>query len=170
MIFARQIRELKAELAATQQALETVTREKLDLGYKLETAQGLLEVERARRIGFETIASERRAEMDRLIDQAASLRMDLTRIFTERVKSLDALNVKLMESKAPETPPDMGQFNPVEKVKMQLVNGVREAHRAMDQAIISKYYPGMAHFMNRHPMNEPVKPNAGDPAVVGASD
>lgn len=68
------------------------------------------EAERHRRISAEVMASERREEIERLITQNRELREDLARVNADRIKSVDAVNVKLMRDSVPEVLPDMEKY------------------------------------------------------------
>lgn len=164
------IRELQVRITAAEIATEKAVREKAGLDQELRFVREELNAERNRRISAETMASERRAEVERLVEQNREVREELVRVHAERVKSLDALNLKLMENKTPaETKPiDFSNVDPVMKARMQLVTGVRDMHRAVDRALLTKLHPAFAQKVGeqRHPMNEP----AGDLEAVGASD
>jgi hypothetical protein len=79
----------------------------------------------------------------------------MNRIVSERIKSVDALNVKLMRDNAPEVAPDMSQYKATEK-KHQIITDMRAQSRAMDMLMLQKTHPHL--FRNRVVMNEPSAP------------
>jgi hypothetical protein len=94
-----------------------------------------LEIERAKRVAAESIAAERLSEIERLrIDLRES--GDRER---ERMKSLDLLNVKLMESRVEPPPPDIKQFA-LQQID-HLRETVRSQNRAVDIALLQKFHP-----------------------------
>lgn len=147
---AQNIEDLTAKLTE-----EVVTHEatKQDLQERIRA----LESERTRRIAAESIASERRGEIERLTAQYYELREDLTRVLAERIKSVDALNVKLMRESVPEPAPDLAQFQAKQKNDhMNPVMAARENERLMSWALIEKLHPTFA--KRRATLNEPISP------------
>jgi hypothetical protein len=101
--------------------------------------------ERARRISAETLAVERRAEVERLISELSGVRTELTAVMAERLKSLDSLNVKLMTERTEEKPPDMAQYKKsLEALGTNAVRQMRHIHHSMDAAILTKMHPRFA--------------------------
>jgi len=100
--------------------------------------------ERAARISAEVLAVERRSEVERLIAELAAVRGDLQRITEDRLKSLDALNVKLMTERVEEKPPDMRQFKASEETARSAISRVRQMHRDVDMAVLAKLHPRFA--------------------------
>lgn len=103
--------------------------------------------ERDRRIAAETLAAERSKRIDFLADEVRYLREQAERIIGERLKSLDALNVRLMEPRVEPPPPDLKQFRPspeqIERMQANVhaVRRARDAHRAMDMALLGALHP-----------------------------
>ena len=153
-------RELVNLSQSQAEALESEVREHEEAKRNLSTAIVQLESERSRRIAAESIASERREEIIRILDQTKDYQRQLEYITTERIKSLDNLNVKLMEVKAPEPTPDITQFRAVDKLKTQMVQQIRDSHNAIDMAVLSKLHPK---FKPRIVMNE--TPKEEEPAA-----
>jgi hypothetical protein len=107
--------------------------------------------ERSARISAETLAVERRAEVERLVSEVAAVRADLQRITEDRLRSLDALNVKLMTDRVEEKPPDMSQYRENEGLAKRAISRVRQLHRDMDIAVLTKLHPrfaGVAEHVN----------------------
>lgn len=111
---------------------------------ELEITQTTMESERIRRIAAETVAAERREEIGRLLTQNRELREDLSRVSAERIRSVDAINLKLMEQRTPEVAPDMTKYSATEKLKTQLMSDVRMKHQAIDMAVLQKLHPKFA--------------------------
>lgn len=103
---------------------------------QVEDIHRALDSEKVRRVAAETIAFAREQEISRLLDQLKEMREREK----ERMNSLDALNIKLMRENVPEPNPDMSQYHATNKVKLQMVDGVRRIHRQMDEALIGKFY------------------------------
>ncbi len=151
----RTFTDLEALAAMQAETTESLTEEvrahestKRDL--EMRTLQA--ESERSRRLSAETVAAERREEIDRLLAQNQSLRDDFVTLSNERLKSLDNINVKLLEPRAAEPTPDLAAFqNKVrEKIGMQVVSKMRTQERALDLALLRKLHPN---FM---PTNAPL--------------
>ena len=139
--------QVKDELRAEVEARIATERE-------LESANSAFQVEQARRISAEAIAAERQAEIERLLASTREMRDDLVRVTGERIKSVDAINLKLMEAKIPEQPVDFKLHHSATlKPLSQLVTNIRQAHHAVDMALIEKMKKGG--FPRRH-MNEKV--------------
>lgn len=107
-------------LAATQaEALESEIRAHEETKTLLHDRVLSLEAERIRRIAAETVASERREEIDRLVMQHREMREDLARVNSERLKSVDAINIKLMREGVVEPPPDMDKYKTAPRAQTQ---------------------------------------------------
>lgn len=115
-------------------ALAEAERARIAMEEELRSLRSTIEVERAKRIAAESVSSERLAEILRLRTdlQSAGEREQ------NRMKSLDLLNVKLMESKAEPPPPDIKQFalQQVERLK----DTIRSQNKAVDLALLTKFY------------------------------
>ena len=149
-------RELMERSDVLSKALETEIAHSSQLEKALNAIQSDLQIERAHRIAAESISSERGAEIQRLLTEVADSRQTERAIRDERMKSLDTLNLKLMESRAEAPPPDMAQFKAAMKLKTQLVDDIRRNSRAIDLAIIEK-------------LTKPKKPVNGAEAVQGGA-
>lgn len=116
-------------------ALTEAERARIAMEEELRSLRSTVEIERAKRIAAESISSERLAEILRLRTdlQSAGEREQ------SRMKSLDLLNVKLMESKVEAPPPDIKQFalQQVERLK----DTIRSQNKAVDIALLTKFYP-----------------------------
>lgn len=103
-------RDLQNLTATQAEALESEIRVHEETKELLHERVLSLESERIRRIAAETVASERREEIDRLVTQHREMREDLSRVNAERLKSVDAINIKLMREGVVEPPPDMEKY------------------------------------------------------------
>lgn len=145
-------------LSQTQaSALETEIRTHEDTKQQLHERIVALESERVRRIAAETVASERREEIDRLATQYREIREDLSRVNAERLKSVDALNVKLMREGVPELPPDMEKLrrHAADGAMMKVVQSARQNDRIVDRLLLERLHPA---FKKGVTVNEPVLP------------
>lgn len=150
-----QFRDLQTLSQDQGEALEAEVRAHEETKTQLRERAQSLETERVRRIAAETIASERREEIDRLMQQCRELREDLARVNADRLRSLDALNVKLMREPVPEQPPDMEKWKASSHVA-QIANVVAAARRnehMADMALLNKLHPA---FRKVLPMDESV--------------
>lgn len=141
----------RAERDLANEAASLSVRQKIEAESRLAHVSAELELERTRRISAEAVAVERKAEVERLIAEVERLQS----VLTERAKSLDALNLKLMETKTPEPLPDIKQFNPVAKQAMQAITQIKDIHRQMDWQILTKLHPKFANLGNSRNMNAP---------------
>jgi hypothetical protein len=125
-----------------------------------------LELERVKRIGAEALAGERVREIDRLEEMLTHARESVDRVMGERLKSLDALNVRLMEPRVEVPAPDMTQFRREVAAGMaeDVLQGVRTLHRKMDMAIVEKFARPKGGLRAEAPagpvVNEPVEKGA----------
>jgi hypothetical protein len=152
----RAFRDIEAQVDGCNEALRIEIRGHDAVKQELATTHTALELERTRRISAESIASERRQEIDRLLDQANHMREDISRVTVERLRSVDALNLKLMETKVAEIPPDITKYSIAAKQKSQLVDNMHKTHRDMDWAILRGLHPN---FKKRVTLNEPTTPD-----------
>jgi hypothetical protein len=145
---------------ALTEAIEIQVRESQERDREREQLESDLSRERAGRISAETLSVERRAEVERLIDELKGVRSELNGIVTERLKSLDSLNVKLMAERAEEKPPDMAQYKKsLEDMGINAVRQMRKIHHGMDAAILTKMHPRFAKAAGA-PMNESMAEHA----------
>ena len=90
-------------LAAIEEAVETGKKalqlevdNNRSLEAKIFQLEHSLEIERTKRIAAESIAVERKSEIERFLEELRSSRKDLRTLQGERLRSLDALNLKLV--------------------------------------------------------------------------
>ncbi len=157
-----QVRDLDNLIAAQSESLESEVRAHEITKTALEVANIALESERARRISSDTVAGERREEIDRLIVQNHELLEQSHTIMADRLKSLDSLNLRLMDTRTVEKTPDLAQHNALVKLTANVITGIREKERAMDRALLTRFNPG-ALGLPRVTMNEP-QPEATEAA------
>lgn len=153
-------REMSA-LANTQaQSLENEIIAHEETKSNLEAHIISLNHERARRVSAETVASERRGEIDRLLQQNREYRESFERVTADRLKSLDTINLKLMEPRIAEPAPDLEKYKQqaYDGVVQQIVTGTRAKNRAVDAAVLAKLYPEK--FGKRVIMNEKIEETA----------
>ena len=133
-------------------ALQAKISECRQLTESLDDAERVLEREQTRRIAAESIAEERRAEIERMTVELKEQREQLKIVMSERLKSLDALNLKLMESRIEEKPPNMEQFKRSEESAhsaIQTMRRIRESNMAMDMALITRLHPNFQRFAKK---------------------
>lgn len=156
--FFSAFRSIEERADNLDRALHQEISARLAVDHELESVRSQFQIEQARRISAEAIAGERGAEIDRLLVSNRELRDDLVRVTSERIKSVDSINMKLMEAKIPEQPIDFKQHHaehPVVSLRRNIVNDVRASHRAVDMAILKEAQKG---FPNRRiPMNGTIK-------------
>lgn len=106
-----------------------------------------LDRERTSRISAESIAVERLKRSDLLEAEVKWLRDEINAVIRERLKSLDLINQRLIESqvRTEPPPPDMKQFQreSLRQVGNQIVKNVHELNQSIDRAIFAKHYPQM---------------------------
>ena len=122
-------------------ALESEVRSRMESERASVVLRAELESERVRRITAETLAVERRAEVERLVAELATVRGDHNRMIEERMKSLDSLNVKLMTERVPEVPPDMAQFKRDPSAAVHAIRQIQKIHHDVDAAVLKKMHP-----------------------------
>ena len=128
---------------ALEQALREQVGECQSLAELLRQAESSLELVQSRRVGAEALAVERQTEIDRQREEINFLRTEVERVLSERLKSLDILNQKLMEPRTEAPPPDMAQFRQQQQI-LQGAQAIRRIHdfdRAIDGALLSKLHP-----------------------------
>lgn len=101
------------------------------LAATLEDARQLLELERTKRIAAETLAEERLKQCERAYEIAFRADNARNEAVTERLKSVDLVNTKLLESMGPEKAETrrIQDFKPVAKQNLQAVSVMRNADR-----------------------------------------
>lgn len=147
------IRQLEDRCSSLQSVLEGEIQSRISVERELEAATSSLLVEQSRRISAEAIASERQSEIERLLTGNRELREDLRSVTSERIKSVDNINLKLMEAKIPELPVDFAKHHSAaQKPMAQLVNNTRQKTREIDMAVLAQARLG---FPKRH-MNQTI--------------
>lgn len=149
--FWRWLRNLDRIDALTKKALE-LNRERDAFADSSIKFQEQVALEYGRRVSAETLSAERLQRISSLTDEVRYLREQSERIIGERLKSLDALNLKLMEPRVEPPPPDPKQFrrdrnaDPAEMARLQAnvsaVKRAREMDRAVDMLLLGKLNPG----------------------------
>lgn len=138
---------------------------------EIDTLNNAFTTETHRRVAAETVASSLNAELTRLREDYHQLQSDYRALTTERLKSVDALNVRLMEPRVADTPPDFGKLKmeAVGKVRDQVVNRVRKLNRDMDLAMLAHMHPGFSHLKDvlekRNPLASTTDSVTEPPAV-----
>ena len=166
----RWFREIEEAAGSRDSVIESL-REEVRLNESLKTvldrANTMNLAETARRVAAEAIASERRTEIDRMLDTIREMREDLKAITGERLRSIDAINLKLMEAKTPEPLPDMDKY----KVRPEnlngnrgsLINDIRAKYRQIDMEILKEARKG---FPNRRRLTMNADANQVLPGVI----
>ena len=165
----RKLRNLDRVEVLTEE-LQSSTRQYINLNDEYERTARDLEREREKRIAAETLAGERAKEVERMREEIAYLRAQNDRVIAERLKSLDAINVKLMEARVEPPPPDfekmrqdratLAQEHPaVQAAAANMINRVRQTHHQMDLAILGALHPqALGKRTAVRPINETVAP------------
>lgn len=125
---------LRAQLVELECAIREEMRAHETTKASLEVAITALENERARRISSDTVAGERREEIQRLVEQNKEQREQLTVVMTERLKSLDTLNLRLMDTRTVEKTPDLEAHK---AVRSDILQSIRAKEQAMDMALVN---------------------------------
>ena len=140
MRFWRWLRQ-SDEIEMLELALDAQTKLKREAEAASKEIATQLDVERSRRIAYESIATERRAELDRQIAQFKEMQEAYETMLRDRMKSLDSLNVKLMETRTEAPPPDLKQFRVAEQAATQAVRKIRQSNSQVDIALLTKLHP-----------------------------
>ena len=148
--------------------LQHSTRHCLNLTDERDKLAAALEREKEKRIAAETLSAERARELDRMREEIAYLRTQNASVLAERLKSLDAINVKLMEPRVEPPPPDFEKLrqeraargeDPVQAAAAHMIDRVRQTHRQMDLAILGALHPqALGRRAAVRPVNEPMAP------------
>ena len=129
-------------------ALASQIAEKRILADNLSEVENILDRERTQRIAAETLSVERRQEVERLRGELIDMREEVKHVTTLHLKSVDAVNLKLMQPRAEEVPPDMEKFKQAAEARAtvvtQAVRRIRDMHQAVDNAVIAKLHPKFA--------------------------
>lgn len=148
------------------EALESALAEQTGEASGAIEAKGLLGMEltreRDRRVSSEALAAERRTEIDRLDGEIKYLREQLNAALTDRLKSLDLVNQRLMEPRVEAPPPDLKQFSreSAEAFAGQAIRKIRDINRSVDMAVLAKMHPKFSRQAPARPMNEPAQESA----------
>lgn len=150
-----QFRDMERLSQTQATALEQEVRAHEDTKRNLEVKSVSLDAERARRLAAETVAAERREEIDRLITQNREQRETLDTIMQDRLKSLDSINLRLLEPRTAEPTPDLEKYRKMARTEAvhQIISETRARSHAVDMAVIEKLHPA---FAKRVTMNQPV--------------
>ncbi len=146
-----QFRDIESLIETQSESLESEVRAHETTKNALEVANIALDSERARRISSDTVAAERREEIDRLLVHNRELMEQSHSIMSDRLKSLDALNLRLMDTRTVEKTPDLAAHQALDKLKNNVLQGIREKENAMDRALLTRFHPS---FKPRITMNE----------------
>lgn len=136
------------ELEALEIGLEETVRRCREAEQELADTEKELKLEWARRIGAEALAGERKAEVERLISELSDARAATERLMSDRLRSLDAVNIRLLEPRVEPPPPDPKIFDDArERLAqvggvMQAVQRIRNIHHQVDQALVDKFVRG----------------------------
>ncbi len=154
-----QFRDIESLIETQSESLESEVRAHETTKNALEVANIALDSERARRVSADTVAAERREEIDRLLIHNRELMDQSHSIMSDRLKSLDALNLRLMDTRTVEQTPDLAKHQAFEKLKVNVLQDIRAKERAMDFALVD-------HFRKpRITMNESPTPPAEETAA-----
>lgn len=157
MKFWRWLRNLD-RILALETALANQVRESGENAEHRISAEEELERERTRRIGAEALSAERHSAIDDYRKEIEFLRGEVQRIYSERLKSLDSLNLKLMEPRTEAPPPDIAQFRKEAQIQLgkQALRHIRDFDRGIDAALLGTLHPGFKHPAGAS-MNESAK-------------
>lgn len=113
---AEELRKGNEDLTA---AITELTGQLSDLNNRCEGVIHQLEIERARRIAAETVASERGGQVTWLREELAKSQERGESARAEQLQSLNLVNTALLKPLTPEPVPDMSQWKVVSKQKVQ---------------------------------------------------
>ncbi len=111
--------ELRLANKATDAAVTELTSQLSDLNNRCEGVIHQLEIERAKRIAAETVASERGGQVTWLREELAKAQGRVEDARAEQFQSLNLVNTTLLKPLTPEPAPDMTQYKAVPKQKVQ---------------------------------------------------
>jgi hypothetical protein len=128
----------------------------------------------------ESLATERLRVNERLEHEIVRLQELNERLISERLKSLDTLNLKLLESRTEPPPPDLKQYRESletaameagsQAARRQMVGETRNIHRAMDTAILKKFYPQFGSNLEKRAPSGPIVNGPNGPGGPGTPD
>lgn len=128
-------------LAIAKQALEENTKQLLRLEQELSQSQHSLDIERTKRIAAESIAVAKAEENQRILAESGELRKEFREFMSLRLKSVDDLNVRLLQPKADDTA-DVLKFEALKaKMNENVVRSVQQKHRELDLALLAQLHP-----------------------------
>ena len=143
-----------------ESALAMKLRDEVRLQSDLNVVEDDLRRERDRRVMAEALASERREEVERLVVDLKESRDLAGKVMSERLKSLDTLNTRLLEGRSEGAPPNWDEIHAkneqLREMGRRAVSNVQQIHRNMDAAILAKMHPA---FAKRN--KPPVTPEGG---------
>src|ERR1700744_534754 len=144
------------------QELQISARDNAELTRINEKLRDTLDRAHERLTMIKTVAEEGAKNVDKLEREIERLREQNDRIVSERLKSLDAMNVRLMEPRVEPPPPDIQQFSrPSQQLDggIQAVEKMRKINRMMDIELLGKLHPSFGNLARRGvPTNEPINP------------
>lgn len=153
--------ELRLANKAIDAAVVDLTGQLYDQKQRGEGVIHQLEVERAKRIAAETVASERGGQVAWLREELAKAQDRGESARAEQLQSLNLVNTALLKPLTPEPEPDMTKWKPVPKQKVQAMN---MRHRddqifqdAMRNGKLGDYVKGL---YQAEPQAPPVKESA----------
>jgi len=142
------VRELESRCASNSKGWSDAVAQGCSLGAQLQESeervaelQHCLDIERVKRISAEQISVSRGNELDWLRDQYSEALKSRDAAISERVQSLDLVNVTLLkqqEAEAPPTKDQMAAWQPVLKSKQQAVPLMRKAEHQMIKGLQAK--------------------------------
>lgn len=125
--------------------IQRVSRESVELRADYDSLLRDLDRERDRRIGAETVAKSHEQVIEYWKGEVVRLHEQNAAILSERLKSLDALNVRLMEPRVETPPPDLSQYKRMTSEQsdraLSAIRQFRQANDSIDRAIFQKHYP-----------------------------
>jgi multidrug resistance efflux pump len=142
------VRELQADLEASKQHCRALAsgQDELeatiaDLEDKIGTLEHSLDIERTKRIAAEQIAVSRGEELDWLRGEFDKAQQSRDAAVSERVQSLDLVNVTLLkhtEAEAAPTKEQMADWKPIDKRMKQGIPMLRQAQHALVRGLQNK--------------------------------
>jgi len=137
------------DLQIAKQALEENTKQLLRLEQELSRSQYSLEIERTKRIAAESIAAARAEENSRILAESTAIRAEFREFMSIRLKSVDDLNVRLLQPKADEVG-DLAKFEAMKtKLQENVTKSVQQRHRELDLALLAKLHPAFEKFKKK---------------------
>ena len=139
------VQELSEEVTALHQTLVKCAGGEDGLRRENERLSHQLEIEKTKRVASDSVAAERLEEIGRLREDMSAMREQYQAAISERIRSVDAVNVKLMTTSAPE-PPHIDEYRAkMEDAKVEVVKDtlakMKQRDRAMDMALLTTLHP-----------------------------